>query len=287
MNLWVARILGDHVKSFLWTNGILFIAGIAGFFFKLFPEEESKQIQARIKRLYLIFVSRPFLIWSFAVFLLASGFLTSIVIEKGDVQAAVRVNAASLGSLNEPSSRVLEKGEKSTRFLKFASPLGRTFQISADGYSPKPVRVFPWIGKTIRLDDLSPAPSLWVRFPVTLIHTLLDQCRLLICAGEDTLYNIQTENGYGSLQIGRKMQASESRLATWQKEASVYYNVEGEDLDLTLLGWQKVRHLEPAGEIDSGRELKFFLQHIPTGMTLAHGVHKPPGPPEIDILLRE
>lgn len=289
LNVWTARIFGDQVKSFLWTNGILAIAGIAGFFFKLFPEKESRQIQDQIRKLYFIFVSRRFLIWFYVIFILVSTFVTAVVIEKGDYPASVRVHAASASltgdSLHE---KILEKSDKSARFIRIATPFGRTFHVLAKGYAPKSVRVYPWVGKTIHLDeDLSPSLALWVRFPVTLINTLLNQCRLIICNGKDTLYNVDTENGYGSLLIGRKIPVSENRLALWAKEASVYYDVQGADLDLALLGWQTIRYLEPASEIDPDQELKFYLQHTPSGMTLANGFHKAADWTEIDILLRE
>jgi hypothetical protein len=285
-NAWAARIFGDQVKNFVWTNGILAVLAIAGFFLKYFTESEKAQLQSRVRELLYVFVSNRFLVWFYLIFFVISSFLTSVVIESRMVNDPLKTYVSIVNYDANPRSREINKEVKSTRFIQFAHPFGRRFIVSADGYSEKSYRVFPWFGRKVNLeDDLKPVLTLWIRMPSTLVNTLLDQCRLVICHDTDTLYNIQTEKGFGSLLIGRKIPISEERLKLWEREASVFFDVDGSDLDLVLLGWQSIKHLEPQAEIEANDELKFILTHA-SGALLANTVHRVSEGSIIDVLLK-
>lgn len=288
LNIWTARIFGVEVKNFIWTNTILAIGAVASFFLKFFPKDETKQIKSRIGSLFALFASKRFLIGFYLAFFLISSFITSVTVVKNEGSGSAKAYVSSMKKTDRmPNTKTLDSNQKEVRFIRLASPAGRKFVVSAEGYSKDSFTVFPWIGKRINLDeDLTPSLALWIRFPSTLVNTLLDQCRLLICHNEDTLYNVQTESGFGSILIGRKLSVSDERLSSWRREASIYFDVDGPDLEMVLLGWQNVRHVNPDIDLNDIDGIDIFLNHL-SGLTLAKGTANEPSGAVIDILLKK
>jgi hypothetical protein len=287
LNSWAVNIFGGHIKNLIWTNIILAIAGIAGFMIKLFPENEQLQFKQMFSSLFMIFISKKFLIIFYAVLLVISSFFTSITLKSSDDAQEVKALVAARSIEGSENFKSINKNNNPARFFRFSHPFGRKFHVEAEGYSKTTVKVYPWLGKKLALDeDLRPSTTLWIRLPTTLVNTLLDQCALVICNENDTLYNVKTELGKGSLVIGRKLSVSEERLSSWTMEASTFIDANEPSLvNNILFGWQSIRHINPEHELGREDELKIFLNHA-SGMTLAQAIVTGADKPVIDVLLK-
>ena len=287
VNAWVTRHFGEQWKTIVWTNVIVVLTGIFGFFTRFFSESDQTEFRSKTRAIFYTFLSRRFLIAFYVIFFLIASFFTSVTIMADGARDKIKVDVTAEGKDNDTTNiKQIEDPNDVVRFYRFVSPFGSSFYVTAEGYARKSFEVYPWVGKKIRVkEDLDYAPTLWIRIPSTLINTLLDRSRLFVITDQDTLYKVPTEPGFGSVVIGRPQTITEEQLRLWEREASAYFSVDGSELNQTLIGWSAVKQASNHSTLKEGMRINIVLQHL-SGKKLAGSNHIIGDDDLIDILLK-
>jgi hypothetical protein len=87
---------------------------------------------------------------------------SSVVVIPGEGDSAAGIALRGVSDNQEP----VRTYEDPTQLVVKTGPFGADFELSAPGYLPEVIQIYPLVGKTIRMEqDLRPAPSVLFRPP--------------------------------------------------------------------------------------------------------------------------
>lgn len=147
--------------------------------------------------------------------------LSALIVVGGLFTSSVRFTSKSahaivLRSGSDETTRAVGDDEPEARFVRLTHLGGREFTLSVDSYLDEPVTLYPAWPSKFDLSDLSPAPTVLVRFPLMTVP-ILDGAVAEVRLGGVLVETIDLDGTAGSLRLGFPRQF-DFQVETWKKE---------------------------------------------------------------------
>lgn len=99
--------------------------------------------------------------------------LSSVMVLKDHGDLATTVSIEAVDGLGQVQDWVCDHGDGPWRFCVWSNPFGSSYRVTAEGFLPRVVEVYPLVGATLQLgEDLQRSPTVLIRPPFKALDTL-------------------------------------------------------------------------------------------------------------------
>ncbi|HXK10538.1 MAG TPA: hypothetical protein VMT70_12890 [Vicinamibacteria bacterium] len=264
--LWAVRHLGYGLTSpgrvGQWAAVASAAVAVLG---RVFGESRFEPLFAKLRSAADLLMAVPVLVVGGAVLAYLAATRSSVIVltaERGPIE--MQLEALHPGYASSPPER--EPGF--TRFFVSVNPLGTPFRLRVRGFVPASFEVSPLVGRTVRLEDLRPSPSVLVR-PSLLAVRELEQGRIVVRRDGERGPLIASSDGPTSALVGPRRPLPADMLEEWKLELESQ-EVVGAPAAAAFLAWKRARWVDPAVDLETGMTL-FARAETAGGTPLAEG----------------
>jgi hypothetical protein len=253
VNAWAHHHLGLGLGEFAIANTLLtFVSFSSGFLAKDQQESWKEGLQLAFSRALTL----PVLAATSIAVLALTSLVSSVTIFAAGQDGEISMHLTAEGqATNEDSQRLLQGPEGSIRYWTFISPFGSSFYLQAEGYIRQPVHIPPWMGATLRVDELTRLPSVLVRVPYQHHASLKNSVlHISVAAGDDHAVELTGETA--AVLLGPGTDVPEANKLNWRSELRTLSDMPESVRESIFRNWVEPHHTKSIPAPSPGQQVR-------------------------------
>ena len=202
--------------------------------------------------------------WAVLAYCVATRSSVTVLAPEGTAASTIQLEPLDPGYTSSPGD--VQPGF--TRFRVHVNPLGTPFRLRARGFVPASFEVPPLVGRTVRLEDLRPSPSVLVR-PSLLAIRELEHGQIVVRKDDAHGPLLASSKGPTSLLVGPRRAIPLSMIEDWKLELDSQ-GVPEEAAATVFLAWKRARYVDSGIDLEPGMTL-FARAETEHGTSVAEG----------------